>query len=245
MFFDPFGLAEVALRDYLEARHATVIWNGNITENDHLYATATVSMNGYDPQEFTGRLDTDTNKMMYDSGILDAWVKQANEMWAQSEAVEVSNEWIEYFPIVDYGEAATGYDTDGHKLTTEQLEEKLAEGVQESVNGLYCMCCDGDISGPEFHGTYVKAPYHGSQNSGLKNKAPIDGQSALDHSLPLNSNTDRRISVDNNEFVIFDKTSNGVYHGHVRTWDELTQNMRNVLINAGKVTRKGKIIDPN
>ncbi|RKM35960.1 adhesin, partial [Moraxella catarrhalis] len=32
-----------------------------------------------------------------------------------------------------------------------------------------------------------------------------------------------------------------IYHGHVRTWDELTQEMKNVLINNGLSNKKGKI----
>lgn len=53
----------------------------------------------------------------------------------------------------------------------------------------------------------------------------------------------RRVSVDSStgEFVVFDQTREGIFHGHVPSWDELTREMQNVLIDAGKVTSKGKI----
>lgn len=92
------------------------------------------------------------------------------------------------------------------------------------------------------NGVYQDAPYHGKQNSGRKNKAPIDGQAALDNSIPLGPNTDRRIGISNGEFVVLDKTSDGLYHGHVRSWDELTPKMQAVLRKAGLVDKKGNII---
>lgn len=66
----------------------------------------------------------------------------------------------------------------------------------------------------------------------------------LDKLFSLNKNTARRIGVDaeDDEFVVFDKTSDGVFHGHVRPWEGLTDQMQRLLIRAGKVTSKGKII---
>ena len=56
-------------------------------------------------------------------------------------------------------------------------------------------------------------------------------------------NTTRRVGVDseNKEFNVFDEHSEGKFHGHVRQWGELTQEMKNVLIDAGLVNKKGKI----
>jgi hypothetical protein len=89
MFFDPYGIrrGNFACLSHGKARYCYL----NIAVNDHLYATATVSMDGYYPQQFTGRLDSDTNKMMYESGILDACVKQSTDAWTKAEAVEKSN----------------------------------------------------------------------------------------------------------------------------------------------------------
>ena len=69
--------------------------------------------------------------------------------------------------------------------------------------------------------------------------------------------TRRRIGIDldHNEFVVFDRTGDkvagkravgGVYHGHVRTWDELTSPMKGTLIEHGVVDRRGRIkVDPS
>jgi hypothetical protein len=86
-------------------------------------------------------------------------------------------------------------------------------------------------------------------------KEPTDGQAALDFSFQLSTNSPRRIGIDvkNNEFVVFDRTGNkvankevagGMFHGHVRSWDELEPAMRKVLEDRGLI-KKGKIsVDP-
>ena len=90
---------------------------------------------------------------------------------------------------------------------------------------------------------YEAAPYHGNVGNAVKSKAPTNPQQMLDVSIKIKDTSDRRIAVDKStgEFVIFDKTIDNVYHGHVRTWDELTQEMKNVLINNGLSNKKGKI----
>ena len=102
----------------------------------------------------------------------------------------------------------------------------------------------GDGGADHSNGKYEDASYHNkNQGNSTKNKAPKDGQKALDDSLPLNENTtDRRIGISNDEIVILDKTSDGLYHGHVREWSELTEKMKSVLRKAGLVDKKGNII---
>ena len=90
------------------------------------------------------------------------------------------------------------------------------------------------------NGEYQKASYHNKGNS-LKSAAPINGQDALDNSVSIGSNTMRRVGVSNGQFVVLDETYSGVYHGHVRTWGQLTQQMKNALIKANLVNRRGKI----
>ena len=87
-------------------------------------------------------------------------------------------------------------------------------------------------------------------------KEPTDGQTALDFSFQVSNNSPRRIGIDvkNNEFVIFDRTGNkvvnkevagGVFHGHVRSWDELDAPMKKVLVDRG-LAKNGKItVDPD
>jgi hypothetical protein len=86
-------------------------------------------------------------------------------------------------------------------------------------------------------------------------KEPTDGQAALDFSFQVSSNSPRRIGIDakNNEFVVFDRTGNkvvnkevvgGVFHGHVRSWDELEGPMKKLLEDRGLV-KNGKVtVDP-
>jgi hypothetical protein len=55
------------------------------------------------------------------------------------------------------------------------------------------------------------------------------------------------VAVYNGEIVVFNKTVDGWYHGHVRTWSQLKaegkagQCIRNVLIKNGLVNSVGKI----
>ncbi|MNF00363.1 hypothetical protein D3C80_1991820 [compost metagenome] len=41
--------------------------------------------------------------------------------------------------------------------------------------------------------------------------------------MSIGPNTDRRIGISKGEFVVLDKTRDGLYHGHVRSWSELDQ----------------------
>ena len=74
-----------------------------------------------------------------------------------------------------------------------------------------------------------------------KSKAPSNGQRALDNSFSVSENTARRIGISDGEIVILDQTSPGLFHGHVRTWNNLRQEMKNILIDANLVTSRGKI----
>lgn len=90
---------------------------------------------------------------------------------------------------------------------------------------------------------YEPSPKHHPNVRGRVNTAPTNGQSAPDNSIQVKTTSPRRIGVDpaTGEFGVFDQTREGVFHGHVRTWQELTQEIQNVLIDAGKVTAKGRI----
>jgi hypothetical protein len=92
--------------------------------------------------------------------------------------------------------------------------------------------------------TYEPAPYHGRTDHAGKSRAPTNGQEALDTSLQVKDTSPRRIGVDYaaKEFVVFDQTSPGIFHGHVRDWADLTDDMRKVLIDEGMANRRGKIL---
>ena len=114
-------------------------------------------------------------------------------------------------------------------------------------------CCKGDkqrriweLSDPQAF--QYQQGRHSSVQVGNINPEPKNPLNVLrNNSVWLDPNaTTRRIGVDpiNNEFVVFDETFKGerVYHGHSRSWNELSQKMRSQLIKAGLVTKKGKII---
>lgn len=91
---------------------------------------------------------------------------------------------------------------------------------------------------------YIDAPYHGATSTQRKNARPKNPRNALDNSYIFNSNNkNRRIGVDNlsNEFVVFGRTRENIWHGHTRSWDELTNPMQAKLRSEKIVTKNGKI----
>ena len=91
---------------------------------------------------------------------------------------------------------------------------------------------------------YEASPkHHSNVSGGYISAAPTHGQAALDASLQIKPSSPRRVAVDAQaqELVVFDQTTPGVYHGHVRTFDQLTDQMKAILRKAGLVNAKGKI----
>lgn len=43
----------------------------------------------------------------------------------------------------------------------------------------------------------------------------------------------------NGEILVFDRTSDGIFHGHVRSFKDLTSQQQNVLRRSGLVDKKG------
>jgi hypothetical protein len=60
-------------------------------------------------------------------------------------------------------------------------------------------------------------------------------------------NSTRRVGIDyaQRQLAVFDEHAPGLFHGHVRTWDQLTQAMQSVLRRAGMVDGRGNIIVGN
>ena len=92
--------------------------------------------------------------------------------------------------------------------------------------------------------TYEASPKHGSTARGSISAAPRNGQEALDLSIQVKPTSPRRVGIDykTGEFNVFDQTSSGVFHGHVRTWDQLTPEMQRALKQAGMVDSRGRIL---
>lgn len=91
---------------------------------------------------------------------------------------------------------------------------------------------------------FEPATYHGKTDNTVKSKGPENGQEALDNSVQVKPTSPRRIGVDpqTKEIVVFDRTGGDIYHGHVRPWGKLHQDMKNALIKSGKTDAKGNIL---
>jgi RHS repeat-associated protein len=96
---------------------------------------------------------------------------------------------------------------------------------------------------PNPNGKFKNNPKLAKYKKGDVSAAPKDGQAALDNSTQVKDTSPRRVGVDvaNNEIVVLDQTSEGEFHGHVRSC-ELTSQMQNALKDAGLTTPNGAII---
>jgi hypothetical protein len=96
--------------------------------------------------------------------------------------------------------------------------------------------------------TYEPNPKHGQQSrgtpKGVSSPEPTNGQVALDNSVQIKPTSPRRVGVDaaNGEIVVLDQHLPDTFHGHVRSWDDLTAQMQNALRDAELVGRKGNIL---
>jgi len=92
--------------------------------------------------------------------------------------------------------------------------------------------------------TYKASPKHGPTAKGSISAAPRNGQEALDLSIQVKPTSPRRVGIDyeTGEFNVFDQTTSGVFHGHVRTWNQLTSEMQHALRQAGMVDARGRIL---
>jgi hypothetical protein len=101
---------------------------------------------------------------------------------------------------------------------------------------------------PSGRARYEPSPKHGPAQRGDVAAAPRDGQAALDRSVQVKPTSARRVGVDaaNQELVVFDETYPGqqIFHGHVRSWNQLRPEMQAALRRAGLVDARGRIIAP-
>ncbi len=95
------------------------------------------------------------------------------------------------------------------------------------------------------NGKYRDALYHHQNSRTLKSKAPKNGQKALDNSMEVKNTGKRnsaRIGISENEFVVLRESGDGTFHGYAVEWSALLQDFRDVLIEKGLVTSRGKIV---
>jgi len=74
------------------------------------------------------------------------------------------------------------------------------------------------------NGEFEPSPKHGPEQKGNASPGPKDGQTALDNSVQVRATSPRRVGVDkkHGQLVVLDQTSKDKFHGHVRTWDQLS-----------------------
>ena len=78
--------------------------------------------------------------------------------------------------------------------------------------------------------------------------SPDNGQEALDNSVVYSPNSNNRVGISEGNFVVLDCDNDNPnptqrrYHGHLRAWDSLEQDMKNALINANLVDQRGNIL---
>jgi hypothetical protein len=110
-----------------------------------------------------------------------------------------------------------------------------------------------DTQGRQKHGSAER-----NTQRGVSGAEPQDGQASLDDSVEFSPETDstppRRLSTVNNEFVVLDRTevracgctipggTNNIWHGHVRSWDNLHTKMQGFLRKMKMANGKGRII---
>ena len=100
---------------------------------------------------------------------------------------------------------------------------------------------------PKPFGIYDDSEYskHGNDRRGDIAARPLNGQEALNNSFLVKQKRagfSQRISVEGDHFVVLDEQRPGVFHGHQRDWNELSQDQKNTLIKNKVTDVKGRLI---
>ncbi len=100
------------------------------------------------------------------------------------------------------------------------------------------------VNSSEASGHYDGDYYHGKEGTATKSPAPENGQQSLDNSLLVKkkANGSQRVAVEGDHFVVLDEHRPGQFHGHQRSWSQLSRAQQNSLSKANLVNPKsGKI----
>jgi hypothetical protein len=97
---------------------------------------------------------------------------------------------------------------------------------------------ESERTGP--NGRFEHSPKHGPRAYGNVSAAPKDGQAALDVSVPKGAPSNGRFGYSEGQFVKFQQTSDGVFHGYQIPWAEVPQNIRQLWQAEGVVTAGGR-----
>ncbi|MFG1606771.1 LamG-like jellyroll fold domain-containing protein [Actinoplanes sp. NPDC049265] len=139
-----------------------------------------------------------------------------------------------------------------YNLTVDELHTYYVEAGNTPVLVHNCGEDIYDNQGRTKHGREQR-----QTSRGVSGAEPTDGQAAFENSIEWTpeapGQAPRRIGVSNGEIVILDRTEqracgcgaqedgyNNIWHGHVRPWDELKDNMKEALKKAKLVDKKGR-----
>ncbi|RXT92736.1 hypothetical protein B1F73_26475 [Pseudomonas syringae] len=138
--------------------------------------------------------------------------------------------------------ASTRLERDGGSSVNKPVVDRTVDTLQDA--GKQESSTAGMNAGAARRLDYEGAPYHGKVDNAVKSRAPVNGQDALDTSIQVKITSPRRVGIDydSGEFVVFDKTLDTTYNGHVRSWGDLHADMQRALQQAGMVDWKGKIL---
>ncbi len=92
------------------------------------------------------------------------------------------------------------------------------------------------------NGDFEETPYHHPKSRNWKSPSPKNGQRALNNSIEV-KNSDQRIAIDDNKFVVLKRTSPGKYHGYVvENFKSLDPKIQSAFARAGLANMRGKIL---
>jgi hypothetical protein len=142
------------------------------------------------------------------------------------------------------------YYADGVKVYNFTVDGKHTYFVGDSLGGAWVHNSDVriyDEEGYTKHGTT-----QGSRGGHSTGAAPTNGQNALDNSVQYSRDVEGRfggrVGIDPETGEIVVMMNNGhiegqdpKYHGHVRSWDELNQEMKNALIRNKMAKPNGRL----
>ncbi|MFQ3609623.1 MAG: hypothetical protein SNJ55_13395 [Chloroherpetonaceae bacterium] len=71
--------------------------------------------------------------------------------------------------------------------------------------------------------SFQGSPKHHRNSRGKVGKNPSNPEKALKKAVRVSPNSPRLVSADieTGEFIVFSKTLDGTYHGHIRSWEQL------------------------
>lgn len=134
------------------------------------------------------------------------------------------------------------------QLQNQNQQHKANIKIKQSQIQFTAVPDDPDENNNKKRRIYEEVDYHHKNSvggkQGGKSPSPKNGQRALDFSIPFNIKGsgshfyETRLSVEDNYFVVLMEHRPGYFHGHLRLWDDLHQDMQNALYDAGIIKNR-------